>query len=157
RLLVAAGGVAATWIGVLALGWALTRRRPVLGWGIPMLAALGFTTVLGGGSGTTLLIGLPLLLLLAIVATFRRRELAWHRSGTDSSEELGRVVLFWGGPLVLAILLVAMALPTSLSNPLNDLFWRDVELPSGIAVLERNIQRPAQPKKADVGLSTLPA
>jgi transglutaminase-like putative cysteine protease len=157
RLLVAVGGVAATWIGALTLGWALTRRRPVLGWGIPLLVALGATTILGGGSGTTLLIGLPLLLLLAVVATFRRRELAWDRSGTDYSEELGRDVLFWGGPLVVAILLVALALPTSLSNPLTDLLWRDVELPSGIAVLERNMQRPAQPKNADVGLSTLPA
>jgi transglutaminase-like putative cysteine protease len=36
------------------------------------------------------------------------------------------------------------------------LLWRDVEIPSGIAVLERNIQSPRAQPKVDISLSTLP-
>jgi transglutaminase-like putative cysteine protease len=158
RLLVAAGGAVATWIGALLLGWGLARRRSVFSWGAPMLAALMFTTMLGGGAGSVLVIGLPLLLVLAIVSGFHRRELLWESTGTDYSDELGTDVLAWGAIVAFGLISLALILPTSLSNPLSDLLWRDVELPSGIAELEKNIPRPPPPpRKADVGLSTLPA
>jgi transglutaminase-like putative cysteine protease len=157
QLLVAAGGTVVTWAGALLLGWGLARRHSVFGWGTPMLAALMFTAILNGGSGTMLLMGLALLLVLAIVAGFGRRELRWDRTGTDYSDELGNDVLVWGAIVAAGLIGLALLLPTSLSNPLADLLWRDVELPSGIAELEKNIPRPnPQPPKVDVGLSTLP-
>jgi transglutaminase-like putative cysteine protease len=155
--MVATGGAVATWAGALLLGWGLARRHSVFGWGTPMLAALMFIAILNGGSGSMLLIGLSLLLVLAIVAGFGWRELRWDRTGTDYSDELGNDVLAWGAIVAGGLIVLALLLPTSLSNPLADLLWRDVELPSGIAELEKNIPRPkAQPPKVDVGLSTLP-
>jgi transglutaminase-like putative cysteine protease len=157
QLLVAAGGSVTTWAGALLLGWGLVRRRSVFGWGTPILAALMFTAILNGGSGSMLLFGLALLLVLAIVAGFDRREQRWDRTGTDYSDELGNDVLAWGTIIAGGLIGLALLLPTSLSNPLADLLWRDVELPSGIAELEKNIPRPKPPApKFDVGLSTLP-
>jgi transglutaminase-like putative cysteine protease len=157
QLMVATGGIATTLLGALILGWALGRRHNVLGWSLPMLAAIAFTAILGGGTGAALVFGLGLLLLLAIASGFQRRRQGWDRSGTDYSEELWMDVLAWGGGLIVMALTVAALLPTSVSNPLTDLIWRDVELPSGMAVLERNIERPKSPPKVDVGLSSLPA
>jgi transglutaminase-like putative cysteine protease len=155
--LVATGGAVGTWVGALLLGWGLSKRRSVFTWGTPMLAALMFIAILNGGSGSMLLFGLALLLVLAIVAGFGRRELRWDHDGTDYSDELGNDVLAWGTVIAGGLIGLALLLPTSLSNPLADLLWRDVELPSGIAELEKNIPRPQQPTpKVDVGLSTLP-
>ena len=155
--LVATGGAVGTWVGALLLGWGLSRRQSVFGWGTPMLAALMFTAILNGGSGSMLLFGLALLLVLAIVAGFGQRELRWDRAGTDYSNELGNDVLAWGALIAAGLIGLALLLPTSLSNPLADLLWRDVELPSGIAELEKNIPRAQPPPpKVDVGLSTLP-
>jgi transglutaminase-like putative cysteine protease len=157
RLLVATGGALGTWIGALLLGWGLSKRQSVFGWGTPMLAALMFVAILNGGSGSMLLMGLALLLVLAIVAGFSRRQLRWDREGTDYSDELGNDVLAWGAVVAGGLIGLALLLPTSLNNPLADLLWRDVELPSGIAELEKNIPRPPPPgPKVDVGLSTLP-
>jgi hypothetical protein len=157
QLLVAAGGAVATWAGALLLGWGLARRQSVFGWGTPLLAALMFTAILNGGSGSMLMIGLALLLVLAIVSGFDRRELRWDRTGTDYSDELGNDVLAWGTLIAAGLIGLALLLPTSIDNPLADLLWRDVELPSGIAELEKNIPRPkAEPPKVDVGLSALP-
>src|SRR5262249_30660937 len=122
-----------------------------------LLAALMATAVLSGGSSTTPLIGLVLLLMLTIVAGFRQRQLFWESRGTDYSDELGTDVLIWGAVVATGLISLALLLPTSLSNPLSDLLWRDVELPSGIAELEKNIPRPPPPpRKVDIGLSTLP-
>jgi len=157
QLLVGVGGAVATWIGALLLGWGLARRHSVFGWGTPLLAALMYIATLNGGTGSMLLLGLSLLLVLAIVAGFDRRELRWDRTGTDYSDELGTDVLAWGVLVAAGLIGLALVLPTSLDNPLADLLWRDVELPSGIAELEKNIPRPnPPPSKVDVGLSTLP-
>jgi transglutaminase-like putative cysteine protease len=157
RLLVTVGGIASTWIGAATLGWALAGRRNVFGWGLPLLTAIAQTAILGAGSGVMLPLGMALLLLLTIVAGFERREQMWSRAGTDYSDELGNDMLAWGSGITATLLVLAVALPTSLSNPLADQLWRDVELPSGIAVLERNIPRPPSQSKVDVGLSKLPA
>jgi hypothetical protein len=157
RLLVATCGVIATWIGALLLGWGLARRQSVFAWGMPILAALMWTAIVGAGAGSILMIGQTLLLVLAIVAGFSRRELLWDSKGTDYSDELGGDVLAWGGIVAAGLIGLALLLPTSLNNPLADLLWRDVELPSGIAVLEKNIPRTQPPPKVDVGISRLPA
>jgi transglutaminase-like putative cysteine protease len=157
QLLVATGGSVATWVGALLLGWGLAKRHSVFSWGTPMLTALMFTAVFNGGSGAMLLIGLALLLVLAIVAGFDRRTQRWDRTGTDYSDELANDVLAWGAIIAAGLIGLALLLPTSISNPLADLLWRDIELPSGIAELEKNIPRPQPPPpKVDVGLSTLP-
>jgi transglutaminase-like putative cysteine protease len=157
RLLVATSGTIATWIGALLLGWGLARRRSVFVWGVAILAALMWTAILGGGTSLMLMIGLGLLLILAIVAGFSRRQLLWDRSGTDYSDELGNDVLIWGGIVASGLISLALLLPTSLNNPLADLLWRDVDLPSGIAELEKNMPRNQTPPKVDVGISRLPA
>ncbi len=156
RLIVLAGGIISTWLGALALGWGLARERNLVGWALPALAAITLTAAVGGGDVAGLVFGLALLLLLTIANGARRRERAWQRAGADFSDEIGTDTLAWGTGAVLLVLLLALALPTSLSNPLATLFWRDVELPSGIAALERNLPRPPEPK-APIGISTLPA
>ena len=157
QLIVATGGVALAWLGALTLGWALARRRSLFGWAVPCLVAIGLVAILGGGSGALLVFGMLTLLTLTIGVSFSRRQQEWERSGADYSDELRLDVLAWGAGIVLLVLTVALILPTSVSNPLADMLWRDVELPSAVKVLERNIQRPRAPPKVDIGLSTLPA
>jgi transglutaminase-like putative cysteine protease len=158
RLLVAFGGVASAWIGAIVLGWALGCRRSLAGWSLPLLGALAFTSTLGGGSPMPLVIGLALLLLLGIAADVRRREVAWDRAGVDfPGEQLGDL-LMWGGALAALIVLLAALLPAWLDNPIASAIWPEVEVPSGLAVLERNIQRAQRgPPTVDPGISTLPA
>jgi len=156
RLIVIVGGVASSWLGALALGAALAAGRNLFAWGLAILAAIGFTTILGGASGLELVFGLALLLLLTIVVGAQQRERSWDRKGADYSTELIIDVLIWGFGIVVVILMLAFLLPTSIDNPIADLLWRDVEVPSGIAVLERNIQRPRAQPKVDISLSTLP-
>jgi transglutaminase-like putative cysteine protease len=157
RLMVAAGGAALTWVGAFLLGRALVKRRVLYGWGLPLLAALVLTSIVGGGDGVMLMAGMALLLLLTITSAFGRREAAWERARIDFSDELRLDVLMWGAGIVMTLLLVAWLLPTTVGSPLADLLWREVEVPSGLAVLERNIQRPRPPPRVEVGISELPA
>lgn len=158
RLIVLAGGMATTWAGALALGWGLARRRNLFAWALPALAAVAFITTVGGSSGAELVFALALLLLLTIDTAAQQRQRGWDRLGADYSDELSTDALAWGAGAVALVLLLALILPTSLSNPLTRLIWRDVELPSGIAVLERNIPRQLGPlPRADIGISVLPA
>jgi transglutaminase-like putative cysteine protease len=158
RLLVATAGVVLTWGGTLALGHALARGSPTLGWGLPLLAAIALITILGAGTGVPLVVGTFLLLLLAAITDFQRRERAWERRGTDFSTELRRDVLVWGSTLIGAALAVALLLPAWLTNPIAEALWRDIEAPSGLAALERTMQLGGRrPPTADVGLSQLPA
>jgi transglutaminase-like putative cysteine protease len=158
RLLVAFGGVASAWVGAIALGWGLGRRRSLAGWGLPLLAALTFTSTLGGGSALPLIGGLALLLLLSIVADVRRREVAWESVGIDFPGDLLVDILMWGGAAAALVVLLAALLPAWLDNPLASAVWPEVEVPSGLAVLERNIQRAQRaPPTVDPGISKLPA
>jgi transglutaminase-like putative cysteine protease len=143
RLMLATSGVALTWAGSLVLGWGLSRRRRLLGWGLPLLGALALTSMLGAGSGVVLVLGLGALLLLAITTDFRRRAAGWERSRIDFSDELSKDVPIWGGAIIAGVLIVAFLLPTWLDNPFALAVWHDVTPPSGLAVLERNSKLPA--------------
>jgi transglutaminase-like putative cysteine protease len=158
RLVVAFFGVVSVWLGAITLGWALRRRRSLAGWSLPLLGALAFVSTLGGGSPLPLVAGLALLLLLSMAADVRRREIAWDRAGVDfPGEQLGDIFL-WGGTLVGIIVLLAALLPAWLDNPIASALWPEVEVPSGLAVLERNIQRAQHGSPTvDPGISTLPA
>ncbi|MEN9938706.1 MAG: hypothetical protein RLZZ387_5285 [Chloroflexota bacterium] len=156
RLLVGAAGVALTWVGALALGWALPVGRQPLAWGTPLLAALVLTAVLGGSGGTALAIGTGALVLAAVAGGARAQRAAWDRSGTDYSDEITRDVLGWGLGLVIAALLAAWIVPLWPGNPIAKLF-AEQELPSGIAAMQRGLEQPRQRPPARVGLSTLPA
>jgi transglutaminase-like putative cysteine protease len=158
RLLVAFGGVACAWIGAIMLGWALRWQRSLAGWSLPLLGALTFTSTLGGGSAMPLIIGMALLLLVGMAADVRRREALWNRAGVDfPGEQLGDI-LMWGGTLASIIVLLAAILPAWLNNPIASALWPEVEMPSGLAVLERNLQRAQRgPPTVDPGISTLPA
>jgi transglutaminase-like putative cysteine protease len=156
RLIVALGGVVLVWAGALVLGWGLARRGALLGWGAPLLAALAFTAILGGGPALPLISGTGLLLLLALAIDFRRREDAWDRAGVDFSSELLTDVLVWGGAAIAVLTMLAALLPAWIDNPIANVLWPNVETPSGLAVLERNIQRGQRTTTADPGLSQLP-
>lgn len=157
RLLTASLSAALTWLGALLLGWAVPGFRPILGWGLPLLAALLATTVMGGGYGFALMSGLASLLLLAIMVDFRQREERWLAANVAFSDQLRFDVALWSVLLAGGLLLVAWLLPASPSSPVARFLWAEVEVPSGIAVIERNaLPRPAQPT-AIAALSALPA
>lgn len=158
RLIVLAGGIAGTWASALVLGWALARERSVFSWALPTLATIGFTAIIGNGAGIELIFGLVLLLLLALAVGARRRAHGWEQSSTDYSDEITVDTLAWGAAVIMLVMVLALLIPTSLSNPIASLLWRDVELPSGIAALDRNLQRSQrQPVPVNIGISQLPA
>ena len=132
RLVVAFGGVLTAWVGAIMLGWGLGRQRSLAGWGLPFLAALTFTTTLGGASALPLIGGLALLLLLGIVADARRREAAWEHAEVDFSSELLGDVLLWGGLVAALVVLLAALLPAWLDNPIASALWPEGEVPSGL-------------------------
>lgn len=156
-LLLASIGLLATWASALVLGWALGAQRQLLLWGLPLLIALALLTIFGGASGLALIVGLGLLLLLAVMANLQERERGWDRAGAIYSDELGRDLLFWAAPAVVAALLLALAIPTTLPNPLAWLAPAPPALPSGLAALEQRVQRAGAAQPATVGLSELPA
>lgn len=156
-LLVTSMALLSTWAGTICLGWATAGGQPTMAWGLPLLAALAAITILGGSSGSGLLLGLACLLLLAIVSGHLARERTWERLGAAYSEELRWDVAVWGILAAGLALALALMLPTRLPDSLARLFWGDVELPSGIAAIERQVQRGANPPPAGVGLSRLPA
>jgi transglutaminase-like putative cysteine protease len=86
----------------------------------------------------------------------RVQQAAWERGGTDYSDEIGRDVLSWCLALTVTALLAAWIVPLWPGNPLAQLFQRD-DLPSGIAALQRGMERPRTPDQARVGVSILPA
>src|SRR5262249_1652401 len=138
-------------------GWGLARRGALLGWGAPLLAALAFTAILSGGPLLPLISGTGLLLFLALVPDFRRRERAWGQAGVDFSGGLLSYLLVWGGAAVAVLTALAALLPAWIDNPIANILWPNVETPSGLAVLERNIQRGQRTTTVDPGISQLPA
>lgn len=154
-LLVTTIGIGLTWIGALAFGGMLPRGQQVIGWSIPLLAALIFTAVLGNAGGGGLAIGIMALLLAALSSHQQREQAAWERSGTDYSDEIGRDVLSWSLLVIAVTLLAAWIVPLWPGNPIAQLFRRD-DLPSGIAVLQRGLETPGRRPETRVGISTLP-
>lgn len=155
-LLVAVGGLASTLTGACILGWAASAGRRLLGWGLPLLVASGFTTVFGGGPGVGLVVGLVLLLVLAIVAGTIQREQRWDRGAVAYSEELRWGMLGWGVGLSVVVAMLAYAIPTSLPLFLVPQIAPVVELPSGLAVIEGQVQRAGSPPRVNPGRSQLP-
>jgi len=146
-------GVTLTWSGAWLTGIAIRARQTTFAYGLPLLVALGVVAIPGGGSGAPLVIGFGVWLLLAVASDFRRREALWDTTGFDYSTELFRDAVVWGGALTAGALIVAWLLPLWPGNPLARIFIRDDEIPSGIAVLERSIQRPLPSGgTADIGV-----
>lgn len=152
-LMLAVAGVGLTWSGALLIGTAIAARQATLGRSMLAFAALGITAIPGGAGGGPLFFGAAAWLLLAIASGFRRREARWDAAATDYSTELFRDVLAWGLLFTLGALLAAWLLPLWPGNPLARIFIRDEEIPSGLAVLERTIQRPhPSGGTADIGI-----
>ncbi len=135
-------GVALAWSGAWLTGIAIRARKATFTYGLPLLAALGVVAIPGSGGGGPLVIGFGVWLLLAVASDFRRRELIWDAAGIDYSTELFRDAVAWGGLLTAGALIIAWLLPIWPGNPLARVFIRDDEIPSGLAALERSIQRP---------------
>lgn len=154
-LIVGALALVSTQAGATALGWAAASGRGGLAWGLPLTGALGLTTILGGGDGAGLVLGLAAALGLAGAVGHAARERAWDRAGFGYSDELRWGVLGWGLALAGGALMLALAVPTSLprlpargAGPLGD-------LPSGLAAIESRVEQGRRPQ-ADPGLSQLP-
>lgn len=152
-LMLSVVGVTLTWSGAWLTGVAIRLRQTTLTYGLPLLVALGVIAIPGGGSGNPLVIGFGVWLALAIATDFRRREALWENRNIDYSTELFRDALIWGGLLTAWTLIIAWLLPLWPGNPLARIFSRDDEIPSGLAALERSIQRPLPSGSvADVGV-----
>ena len=158
-LLVATIGASLTWLGALLFGRALLAGRNLLAWQIPLLAALVLTTIFTGAGAFGLVLGMALLLLSIVSSEAVRRERAWSRAKTDYSDELRLDALAWGSGLALCALMLALALPAWVNNPLALALWGQVEPPSGLAVLERQARPPLRPppETARIGISRLPS
>jgi transglutaminase-like putative cysteine protease len=141
-LMLSVASASLTWSGAFLTGIAIRTRRTTLTYGLPLLIALGIVAIPGGGSGSPLIIGSGVWLVLAVASDFRRRETMWDAAAIDYSTELFRDMVIWGGLLTAGALFVAWALPLWPGNPLARIFVRDDAIPSGLAVLERSIQRP---------------
>jgi hypothetical protein len=156
-LLVTMIALVPTWVGAVCLGLAVGAFRRSLVASLPLLVALALTTILNGGGGAGLIIGMALLLLLAVATGQLVRERQWDHNGAAYSEELRWDVLGSSTLAVAGILSLALLIPTALPGAIANLFWPDVELPSGIAAIDRQVQRaPVQPT-VEVGLSQLPS
>ena len=156
-LLVTTIAVITSWAGAVCLGWATGARRPTLGWSLPALVALGATSILGGGRGIALVIGLAMLLLLAVVTSYAAREQAWERTGAAYAEDLRWDVIGWGSLSGAIAIALALILPTRVPSSLAAMLWPSAELPSGLAEIDRRVQRERARPPAQVGVSQLPA
>ncbi len=158
RLITVAVGVAGAWAGAIPLGWAVAARRPLFGWGLPVAAAAGAITILGGGGAQGLLPGLALILALATAAHAAGLRRAWEREGADYTDEIAPQMAAWAALLISMALLGALAIPSSPPGWLSAWIWGDVPLPSGIAAIQSQVQvQQPLPRPASVGLSQLPA
>lgn len=158
-LLVATVGSTLTWAGALLFGRALLAGRNLLAWQLPLLATLVLTTIFGGGGAFGLVLGIGLLLLSIVSSEAARRERAWSRAKADYSDELRLDALAWGGGLALSALMLALALPAWVNNPLALALWGQIQPPSGLAVLEQQARPPlrAPTPAARIGISRLPS
>jgi transglutaminase-like putative cysteine protease len=163
RLIAALTSLTLTWTGSLVLGIGLRRGRRLLGWSLPLLLALAMIVILGGAGGIWLVLGAAVLLALVLFNATQRREQDWQSNQIDYAEDLHRDALVWGGILLALILPLAAFLPFTFDNPLAQAIWGWFQPPSGLAELDRSIQRgqarpfaPSAPE-AEIALSSLPA
>lgn len=159
-LIVGLASVLLTWSGGLALGLGLRRHSALLPWALPLLAALATTLLLGGGASGWLFGGMSVLLLLVLLGNLARRQNVWRARQMDYPGDLRLDALVWGGLVLALVLPLSAALPFALDNPLASWLWSQINPPSGIEALERNIQRGQQPRPASsapIAGSTLPA
>jgi transglutaminase-like putative cysteine protease len=113
------------------------------------------TATLGGGSGDGLIPAIALILTLALVTHMAGLQRGWDHLRTDYTDEIAPQAIAMGGLVVTLALVAALAIPTTTPTWLTAWIWRDVPLPSGIAAIEAQVQRP-RPASVDVGLSRLP-
>jgi len=92
---------------------------------------------------------------MILLSAPRRAEAGWHEARIDYSDQIAHDVLAWGGAIIALLVTLGAVLPTAASTPLADMLWGKVELPSAIAVLDRNGAPPPAPV-ARIALSTLP-
>jgi transglutaminase-like putative cysteine protease len=159
-LIVGLASVLLTWSGGLALGMGLRRSSALLPWALPLLAALATTLLLGGGASGWLFTGMVVLLLLVLLGNLARRQRAWRERQMDYPGDLRLDAVLWGGLVLALVLPLSAALPFALDNPLASWLWVQLNPPSGIEALERNIERgqrqhPVQ--SVPIAGSTLPA
>jgi transglutaminase-like putative cysteine protease len=159
-LIMGLASVLLTWSGGLALGMGLRRRSALLPWALPLLAALATTLLLAGGASGWLFSGMVVLLLLVLLGNLARRQRVWRERRMDFPSDLRLDAVLWGGLVLALVLPLSAALPFALDNPLATWLWTQLNPPSGIEALERNIernQRPRLPQSAPIAGSTLPA
>lgn len=156
-LLITMAGILSTCVGALYLGWSIAAQRPSFIASQPLLAALALITILNGSNGKGLIIGAGLLLLLAVITAHKARERTWERLNADYSEELLWDVVGTSTLAIIAILSLAFMLPTAVPSIIMNAFWPTSELPSAIAVIDKQVQRERGGAEAEVGLSKLPS
>jgi transglutaminase-like putative cysteine protease len=158
QLMVNTGGLVLTWLGALLLGCGVAYRGRLLAWGAPLLLAVTWTVVLGGGSLMPLIASLGLLLLLGQLSDFERRTHTWDAENIDFSGELALDLVMWGSGAIALLVLIAALLPAWLDNPIARQIWPEIEAPSGLAAIEQAIRQPPRPLPVtQPGVSRLPA
>lgn len=163
RLIVTMASIALAWSSGLLLGQGMARHQGLLGWSLPMVLTLTTTVILGGAGGIWLVLGVGALLGLVLLGTAQQREQHWQAAQVDYAEDLRSDALLWGGLVLLLVLPLAAVLPFTFDNPLAQAIWRHFNPPSGLAELDRTIQRgqtrpwQAPQPQATVAFSQLPA
>jgi transglutaminase-like putative cysteine protease len=129
----------------------------MIGWSLPLTLALGIVTILGGGAGAGLVLGMGFLFGLGSFASYKARTRTWDARGVAYSDELHWGVLGWSVGLVGIALMLSLVIPTSLPVLSGGIGGGSAgDLPSGLAAIESRVARGDPAPPVDPGLSQLP-
>ena len=121
--------------GILGIG--LRRGARPLAWSVPLLAILTATGITAQAGSFHILLGIFLTLLVSLVGGFASRERDWEREGVGFSDVLRGDVAGFGSALLAGGILLGLLTPAVPHNFLTTWLWTDVNLPQGLARLDK--------------------
>jgi Transglutaminase-like superfamily len=158
RLLLGLIGTVSTWAAAIALGHGIATPFRMLARVTPLLIALMLVAIPGGTGGFVLAFAMLIALLLVASSTTAQQIQFWETRQVDYSDELSGDIRLWAGLLIGGTLFIAWVIPLWPGNPVSAWMATIGESPSGVAALERGIDRSGFDSRTDrIGLSSLPS
>jgi transglutaminase-like putative cysteine protease len=119
------------------LGTGLRRGARPLAWSLPLLVMIAATGITAQAGSFFILLGVFLTLLVSLVGGFASRERDWERQGTSFSDVLRWDVAGFGSALLAGGMLLGLLVPAVPRNFVTTWLWTDVNLPRGLARLDK--------------------